>query len=75
MSNKPVILDSSALIAEINLSDSLHQKAQAINDVLSQTQRKVILPYEVFAEALNFLARKPDGERQRVPERRSWLVM
>ena len=58
MSSKPVILDSSALIAEINLADSLHERAQAINDVLSQTQRAVILPYEVFAEALNIFGKK-----------------
>src|SRR5918911_2110018 len=58
MSSKPVILDSSALIAEINLSDSLHEKVQAINDVLSQTQRQVILPYEVFAEAMNIFGKK-----------------
>jgi predicted nucleic acid-binding protein len=56
--NKPVILDSSALIAQINLADSLHEKAQAINDVLSQTDRQVILPYEVFAEALNIFGKK-----------------
>ena len=58
MSSKPVILDSSALIAEINLAYSLHEQAQAINDVLSQTQREVILPYEVFAEALNIFGKK-----------------
>ena len=56
--SKPVILDSSALIAEINLADSLHEKAQAINDVLSETQREVILPYEVFAEAINIFGKK-----------------
>jgi predicted nucleic acid-binding protein len=58
MSSKPVILDSSALIAEINLADSLHEKAQAINDVLSRTDRQVILPYEVFAEAINIFGKK-----------------
>src|SRR5919202_592725 len=56
--NNPVILDSSALIAEINLADSLHEQAQAINDILSQTQREVILPYEVFAEAMNIFGKK-----------------
>src|ERR687885_1159755 len=58
MSSKPIILDSSALIAEINLADGLHEQAQAINDVLSQTQRGVILPYEVFAEAMNIFGKK-----------------
>src|ERR671938_917088 len=58
MSSKPVILDSSALIAEINLADSLHEQAQAINDILSQTQQQVILPYEVFAEAINIFGKK-----------------
>jgi predicted nucleic acid-binding protein len=57
MSN-PVILDSSALIAEINLADSLHEKAQAINAVIAQTDRQVILPYEVFAEAINIFGKK-----------------
>ena len=56
--NRPVILDSSALIAQINLADSLHEKAQAINTVLSQTERQVILPYEVFAEAMNIFGKK-----------------
>ena len=56
--NRPVILDSSALIAQINLSDSLHEKAQAINNVLSQTERQVILPYEVFTEAINIFGKK-----------------
>src|SRR5919205_3986376 len=58
MSSKPVILDSSALIAEINLADSLHQRARTINDVLSRTDRQVILPYEVFAEAINIFGKK-----------------
>jgi predicted nucleic acid-binding protein len=57
MSN-PVILDSSALIAEINLADSLHEKAQAVNKVIAETDRQVILPYEVFAEAINIFGKK-----------------
>src|SRR5918912_2648891 len=65
MSSKPVILDSSALIAQINLADSLHEKAQSITDVLSQTDRQVILPYEVFAEALNIFGKKV-GRREAV---------
>ena len=56
--SKTVILDSSALIAEINLSDSLHEKVQPINEFIAQTNREVILPYEVFAEALNIFGKK-----------------
>ena len=58
MSNHPVILDSSALIAEINLADSLHERARTIDDVLSRTERRVILPYEAFAEAINIFGKK-----------------
>jgi predicted nucleic acid-binding protein len=56
--NKPVILDSSALIAEINVADSLHEQTKAINNVLFQTNRQVVLPYEVFAEAINIFGKK-----------------
>ena len=58
MSSKPVILDSSALIAEINLTDSLHEQAQAVNKIIAETSREVILPYEVFAEAINVFGKK-----------------
>jgi predicted nucleic acid-binding protein len=56
--SKTVILDSSALIAEINLADSLHEKVQPINEFIAQTNREVILPYEVIAEALNIFGKK-----------------
>jgi predicted nucleic acid-binding protein len=56
--SKTVILDSSALIAQINLADSLHEKVQPINEFIAQTNRQVILPYEVFAEALNIFGKK-----------------
>jgi len=56
--SKTVILDSSALIAEINLADSLHEKVQPINEFIAKTDRQVILPYEVFAEALNIFGKK-----------------
>src|SRR5919202_6734976 len=56
--SKPVIIDSSALIAEINLADSLHEKAQAINEFIAETNRHVILPYEVFAETINIYGKK-----------------
>ena len=51
--SKPVILDSSALIAQINLADSLHEKVQAVDEFIAEANRQVILPYEVFAEAIN----------------------
>jgi predicted nucleic acid-binding protein len=53
MSNTFVILDSSALIAQINVKDLWHQKANAISEFIERTDRKVILPAEVMAETLN----------------------
>jgi predicted nucleic acid-binding protein len=53
MSNTFVILDSSALIAQINVKDLWHQKANAISEFIERTDRKVILPAEVLAETLN----------------------
>src|ERR687895_1999672 len=48
-----VILDSSALIAQINVKDLWHKKANVISELIEQTDRKVILPAEVLAETLN----------------------
>jgi predicted nucleic acid-binding protein len=48
-----VILDSSALIAQINVKDLWHKKANAISEYIERTDRKVILPAEVLAETLN----------------------
>lgn len=56
--NKSVILDSSALIAEISHTDSLHEKVEATNEFIAETNRQVIIPYEVFAEALNIFGKK-----------------
>lgn len=53
MSDTFVILDSSALIAQINGKDLWHKNAEAIAKVIAHTERHVILPYEVFAETLN----------------------
>jgi predicted nucleic acid-binding protein len=53
MNNTFVILDSSALIAQINLKDIWHKKADETAEFIAQTDREVILPYEVFAETLN----------------------
>ncbi len=55
---KPVILDSSALIAQINLGDSLHEKAEEITNLITKTDRQVILPHEVFAETINIFGKK-----------------
>jgi len=49
---------ASALIAQINLADSLHKKVQAVNELIAETNRQVILPYEVFAEAMNIFGKK-----------------
>jgi predicted nucleic acid-binding protein len=48
-----VVLDSSALIAQINGKDIWHKKADKIATFIAQTERHVILPSEVFAETLN----------------------
>jgi predicted nucleic acid-binding protein len=53
MSSAFVILDSSALIAQINVKDLWHQKANTISEFMARTDRKVILPAEVLAETLN----------------------
>jgi predicted nucleic acid-binding protein len=53
MSQTVVVLDSSALIAQINGKDIWHKKADAITAFIAQTERHVILPSEVFAETLN----------------------
>jgi predicted nucleic acid-binding protein len=53
MSNIFVILDSSALIAQINVKDLWHKKANTVSEFIERTDRKVILPAEVLAETLN----------------------
>jgi predicted nucleic acid-binding protein len=53
MNSAFVILDSSALIAQINGKDLWHQKANTISEFIERTDRKVILPVEVLAETLN----------------------
>jgi predicted nucleic acid-binding protein len=53
MSNTFVILDSSALIAQINVKDIWHKKADETAEFIAQTDRQVILPNEVLAETLN----------------------
>ena len=53
MSSAFVILDSSALIAQINVKDLWHKKANTISEFIERTDRKVILPAEVLAETLN----------------------
>ena len=53
MNSAFVILDSSALIAQINVKDLWHKKANTISEYIEQTDRKVILPAEVLAETLN----------------------
>lgn len=53
MNNTFVILDSSALIAQINVKDIWHKQADATAAFIARTERKVLLPAEVFAEALN----------------------
>jgi predicted nucleic acid-binding protein len=53
MNNTFVILDSSALIAQINVNDLWHKKANETAEFIASTDRQVVLPYEVFAETLN----------------------
>jgi predicted nucleic acid-binding protein len=53
MSSTFVILDSSALIVQINRKDLWHTKATAISEFIERIDRKVILPAEVLAESLN----------------------
>jgi hypothetical protein len=51
--SKLVILDSSALIAQLNVADIWHAKADTTAGFISRTDRQIILPYEVLAETLN----------------------
>jgi predicted nucleic acid-binding protein len=53
MNSAFVILDSSALIAQFNVKDLWHKKANTISEFIAHTDRKVILPAEVLAETLN----------------------
>jgi predicted nucleic acid-binding protein len=53
MNSAFVILDSSALIAQLNVKDLWHKKANTISEYIERTDRKVILPAEVLAETLN----------------------
>jgi predicted nucleic acid-binding protein len=53
MNSAFVILDSSALIAQLNVKDLWHKKANTISEHIERTDRKVILPAEVLAETLN----------------------
>jgi predicted nucleic acid-binding protein len=53
MSDTVVVLDSSALIAQINVKDIWHNKADEIAGFIAQTDRHAILPCEVLAETLN----------------------
>jgi predicted nucleic acid-binding protein len=53
MSKTFVLLDSSALIAQINVKDLWHKKADETAEFIARTERKVILPSEVLAETLN----------------------
>jgi hypothetical protein len=53
MSSTFVILDSSALIAQLSVKALWHQKANMRSEFIEHTDRKVILPAEVLAETLN----------------------
>jgi predicted nucleic acid-binding protein len=53
MKKTEVILDSSALIAQINVKDLWHTQADEIAAYIARTERKVLLLAEVFAETLN----------------------
>jgi predicted nucleic acid-binding protein len=55
MSTHVVILDSSALIAQINVKDLWHKKADETAEFIARTERHVILPAEVLAETRNRL--------------------
>jgi predicted nucleic acid-binding protein len=62
MNSAFVILDSSALIAQINVKDLWHKKANTISEFIERTDRKVILPAEVLAETLNRIGNNIDRQ-------------
>jgi hypothetical protein len=63
MNSAFVILDSSALIAQINVKDLWHQKANTISEFIERTDRNVILPAEVLAETLNRIGNNIGSDR------------
>ena len=56
--NNPIIVDSSALVSLINLSDSNHALAVEVASRLSSTNRPILVPSEVFVETVNILGKK-----------------
>ena len=57
MSDAPVILDSSALVALMSEGDADHDKAVRIGDALERGGRFLLIPPAVLAETLNILGK------------------
>jgi predicted nucleic acid-binding protein len=61
---KPVVIfDTSGLLSLLNADDSLHAEAVEIGKSTQQTAWQVLLPYEIYAEALNVIGKK-QGRKQ-----------
>jgi predicted nucleic acid-binding protein len=54
---KTIIFDSSGLVSLVKADDQLHERAVKVEALLSEEGWRVILPYEVLAEALNTIGK------------------
>lgn len=62
--NKPVVIDSSALISLASLDDSNHHQSLSIVKQLEKMKRPLVLPGEIFTETLNVLGKKMGRTKQ-----------
>jgi predicted nucleic acid-binding protein len=53
-----VVVDSSALMALVNITDQLHEPAVQVDKLLTYQDWTLLLPREVFAETVNAIGKK-----------------
>lgn len=59
----PIIADSSGLISLLFPTDSNNASAVRISNVIVETNRRLILPGEVFTETINTIGKKEDHKK------------
>jgi predicted nucleic acid-binding protein len=57
-SSKYIIADSSALVSLFVTTDTNNKKTRSILTTVSETERVIVIPCEVFAETINLLGKK-----------------
>jgi len=62
MNTLPVIVDTSALISLVSLTDSNHARALAVSAQVRASRRTLLVPGEVFTETVNTLGKKVGHE-------------